>query len=312
MEVAVLSSLLNRASRSHRARRAVEALPVTRRVVDRFVAGEGPGEAVAVVRRLTAAGLTVTVDVLGEHVVDETGARRATVAYLGLLGALAAADVSEGADVSLKPSAFGLAFPGNGQEVATRLAREICGAAAAVGVTVSLDMEGHNTVGSSLSIAGELRKEFPGVASVLQANLRRTEGDIAALAGAKARVRLVKGAYKEPAKVAFQRKSEVDRAYAAGVRALMGSSCFPQIATHDPRMISLAVEAAAASGRGPGDWELQMLYGIRADLQRELRAAGYQVRVYVPFGQDWYAYFMRRLAERPANVAFLARALVRP
>jgi proline dehydrogenase len=310
MEAAMLSALLNRASRSHAARRAVESLPPTRRVVDRFVAGEVAGQAVAVVSRLSAAGLSVTVDVLGEDVGDSAGAERTAAGYRELLDALAAAGVSEGADVSLKLTAVGQALPGDGPAVATRLARQVCGQAAGAGVTVSLDMEDHRTVDSTLAIAGELRQEFPRVASVLQANLRRTQADIAALAGTKTRIRLVKGAYKEPAAVAFQRKSEVDSSYAAGIRALMESSCYPQIATHDPAMISLAVETAAAAGRGPGDWELQMLYGIRGDLQRELRAAGHQVRVYVPYGRDWYAYFMRRLAERPANVAFFARALV--
>jgi proline dehydrogenase len=307
----MLSALLNHASRSNGVRRAVETLPLTRKVVDRFVAGARADEVVAVARRLAEAGLAVTVDLLGEDVADEAGARRTAVAYVQLLHALGAGRAGEGPDVSLKLTAVGQTLPQNGHEVAIRYAREICGAARDVGVTVSLDMEDHRTVDSSLAIAENLRKEFPWVASVLQANLRRTESDIAALAGTKARIRLVKGAYKEPATVALQRKSEVDDAYAASVRALMASSCHPQVATHDPRMIAVAVEAARASGRSLGDWELQMLYGVRTDLQRELRAAGHRIRIYVPFGQDWYAYFMRRLAERPANVAFFARALIR-
>lgn len=309
--MAMLRALLNCAARSPGARRAVEVLPLTRRVVDRFVAGERVDEAVAVARGLADAGLAVTVDLLGEDVADEAGARRTAVAYVQLLDALAADGAGKGADVSLKLSALGQALPRRGPAMATQLAREICGAARDVGVTVSLDMEDHRTVSSSLAIARDLRKEFPWVASVLQANLRRTESDIAALAGSGARIRLVKGAYKEPAAVAFRRKAEVDAAYAASVRALMASSCHPQVATHDPRMITVAVEAARASGRSPDDWELQMLYGVRTDLQRELRAAGHRMRIYVPFGRDWYAYFMRRLAERPANVAFFARALIR-
>jgi proline dehydrogenase len=307
----VLGALLNRASRSRAARRAVVSLPLTRRVTERFVAGEDTSQAVAVVRTLTAAGLAVTVDVLGEDVADNAGAIRTAAGYRELLDALAAAGVSVGADVSLKLSAVGQALPGNGPDTATRLTRQICCDAAGAGATVSLDMEDHRTVDSTLATAGELRQEFPAVASVLQANLRRTQTDIAALASTKTRVRLVKGAYKEPAAVSFHRKSDVDRAYAAGIRALMNSSCYPQIATHDPAMIGLAIETAASSGRSPGDWELQMLYGIRTDLQRELHAAGHRVRVYVPFGRDWYAYFMRRLAERPANVAFFARAPTR-
>jgi proline dehydrogenase len=232
-------------------------------------------------------------------------------AYLTLLAALRDAGSARGADVSVKLSALGQALPGSGADVATVHAREICAAAAAVGCTVTLDMEDHTTVDATLATGAALREEFPETGNVLQSNLRRTPGDIAALSASGARIRLVKGAYREPASVAHQRKSEVDRAYLADIDALMRSGCYPMIATHDPRMMARAADAARACERTPEGWELQMLYGIRTDLQERAVATGQQLRVYLPFGTDWYGYFMRRLAERPANVAFFLRALSR-
>jgi proline dehydrogenase len=172
-------------------------------------------------------------------------------------------------------------------------------------------MEDHTTVDSTLAIGNELRAEFPLTANVLQANLRRTHDDIGALSRSGARVRLVKGAYREPKELAHQRKSDVDRAYKSGIRLLMDSSCYPMIATHDPAMIRAAEELAGRFNRSSSDWEVQMLFGIGSGLRRELIKAGRRVRVYVPFGEDWYGYFMRRLAERPANVAFFLRALAK-
>jgi proline dehydrogenase len=307
----VLSSTLNRASRSARARRAVEGFPVTRRVVDRFVAGEHVPDVVAAARQLRDGGRSVTIDVLGEDVADVAGARAMRDAYLTLLVALREAGSAQGSDVSVKLSALGQALPGSGADLATVHAREICTAAAAVGCTVTLDMEDHTTVDATLATGAALREEFPETGNVLQSNLRRTPGDIAALSASGARIRLVKGAYREPASVAHQRKSEVDRAYLADIDALMRSGCYPMIATHDPRMMARAADAARACERTPGSWELQMLYGIRTDLQERAVAAGQQLRVYLPFGTDWYGYFMRRLAERPANVAFFLRAMSR-
>lgn len=201
----MLSSTLNRASRSVRARRAVESVPVTRRVVDRFVAGESVPDAVEATRTLRASGRLVTIDVLGEDVHDLAGARATRDGYLTLLQALAEDGSAEGADVSLKLSALGQALPGSGAQVSVDHAREICAAARAVGCTVTLDMEDHTTVEATLLAGTTLREEFPATGNVLQSNLLRTPGDIAALAGSGARVRLVKGAYKEPASVAHQR-----------------------------------------------------------------------------------------------------------
>ncbi|MDQ6524528.1 proline dehydrogenase family protein [Nocardioides sp. LHD-245] len=303
-----LSQTLNRASRSARARRAVESFPVTRKVVDRFVPGETAADAVAATRRLIATGRTVTLDVLGEDVLDLAGARAMRDAYLALLAALAEAGCAAGADVSLKLSAMGQALPG-GTTIATDHAAEIAAAAAALGCTVTLDMEDHTTVDSTLAIGTALRASYPLVGNVLQTNLRRTPGDIADLDGTGARIRLVKGAYREPASVALQRKAEVDGAYERAIDALMSSDCHPMIATHDPAMLDRAVARALAAGRGADGWEAQMLYGVRPELEQRMVDDGHRMRVYIPFGTDWYGYFMRRLAERPANVAFFLRAL---
>lgn len=304
----VLSQTLNRAARSSRARHAVESFPVTRRVVDRFVPGETVADAVAATRGLVAAGRAVTLDVLGEDVLDLAGARAMRDAYLALLAALAEAGCAAGGDVSLKLSAMGQALP-DGTAVATEHAAEIAAAAAALDCTITLDMEDHTTVDSTLAIGGALRASYPFVGNVLQTNLRRTPGDIADLDGTGARIRLVKGAYREPASVALQRKAEVDHAYERAIDALMSSDCYPMIATHDPAMLDRARAGAAAADRGTDRWEAQMLYGVRPELEQRMVDDGVTMRVYVPFGTDWYGYFMRRLAERPANVAFFLRAL---
>ncbi|WP_040337172.1 proline dehydrogenase family protein [Candidatus Blastococcus massiliensis] len=305
----MISALLDRASRSSRSRHLVETFPLTRRVVDRFVAGETSRDAVEVAAALAASGMRVSIDVLGEDVVDGGGARRTGQAYVDLLQLLDERGLASGADVSLKLSALGRALPQGGEAMAAEHAHGICEVAASVGSTVTLDMEDHTTVDSTLRIGEQLRATFPWVATVLQSNLRRTDGDIAAVADPPARVRLVKGAYREPGTVAHERKRDVDRAYARQIEALMASGCHPMIATHDPAMLEHARASAARHGRAPGDWEVQMLFGVRTDLQRQVRDRGDTMRVYVPFGTDWYGYLMRRLAERPANVVFFLRAL---
>ncbi|WP_418059687.1 proline dehydrogenase family protein [Pimelobacter simplex] len=304
----MLSQTLNRAARSTRARRAVESIPLTRRVVDRFVPGETTAQAVAAAQRMAATGRVVTIDVLGEDVLDLAGARAMRDAYLDLLAALAEADCAAGSDVSLKLSAMGQALP-DGTAIATEHAAEICAAAATVGCTVTLDMEDHTTVDSTLTIGADLRTAYGFVGNVLQTNLFRTPGDIAALDGTGARIRLVKGAYREPESVAHPRKADVDRAYELAIDALMASDCYPMIATHDPAMLDRAVLRATAAGRTDLQWETQMLYGVRPELEQTIVDAGHRMRVYLPYGTDWYGYFMRRLAERPANVAFFLRAL---
>jgi proline dehydrogenase len=297
------------ASRRPGLRRIVTGNPATRRVVDRFVAGETLDAALDVVRALAADGITVTLDHLGEDITERTAAEHSRDAYLALLAALGPLGLGRGAEVSVKLSAFGQALPG-GHDLALDLVRPVVEAATAIGTTVTLDMEDHRTIDSTLAVLAELRKEHPDTGAVLQAMLFRTEDDAKALAVTGSRVRLVKGAYNEPAEVAHQKKKDVDAAYLRCLEILMAGPGCPMVGSHDPVIVERAHELAAQNSRAADSWEIQMLYGIRPDEQRRLAAAGTRVRAYVPYGVDWYAYFMRRLAERPANVRFFLRSLV--
>ncbi|MFI0897841.1 proline dehydrogenase family protein [Streptomyces sp. NPDC020983] len=296
------------ASRSDRMRRVVAAAPVTRPVVNRFVAGDALHPALDTVRALTASGLDVTLDHLGEDVTDRATATATRDAYLRLLETLRDERLGARAEVSVKLSAFGQALPDGGHDIALAGVRAVAELASETGTTVTLDMEDHTTVDSTLAILAELRKEHPGTGAVLQSYLFRTEEDARALAVAGSRVRLVKGAYKEPARVAFQNKRDVDKAYVRALRTLFAGDGYPMVGSHDPRMIAIAQEFAARHGRAPGTYEFQMLYGIRTAEQRRLADEGERMRIYVPYGADWYGYFMRRLAERPANLAFFLRS----
>jgi len=227
-----------------------------------------------------------------------------------MLSALAADGLAEGADVSVKLSAVGQSLPVDGEKIALENARKICVAAAEVGAAVTLDMEDHTTTDSTLGILRQLRVDFPWVGAVLQAYLRRTEQDCRDLSGEGSRVRLCKGAYSEPEAVAFQDKSEVDKSYVRCLKILMEGKGYPMVATHDPRMIAIAERLVMDTERVPGDHEFQMLYGIRPEEQRRIAGAHQTMRVYVPYGDEWYGYFMRRLAERPANLTFFLRGLV--
>jgi proline dehydrogenase len=304
------SKALLAASRRPGLRRFVTGNPATRHVVDRFVAGETLADALTAVRALHADGIDVTLDHLGEDITDRAEAERTRDAYLALLEGLAPLGLGRGAEVSVKLSAFGQALPGGGTDLALELVRPVVEAASAIGTTVTLDMEDHRTVDSTLAVLADLRKEHPDTGAVLQAALFRTEDDAKALAVTGSRVRLVKGAYNEPPTVAHQKKKDVDAAYARCLEILMAGPGYPMVGSHDPELIRLAHELAAQNSRAADSWEVQMLYGIRPDEQRRLAAAGTRVRAYVPYGIDWYAYFMRRLAERPANVRFFLRSLV--
>lgn len=297
------------ASRRPALRRVVTGTPVTRRVVDRFVAGETLPDALAAVRALTAAGIAVTLDHLGEDVPDRAGALRSRDAYLAALDGLAPLGLGRAAEVSVKLSAFGQALPVGGHDVALELVRPVAEAASAQGTTVTLDMEDSGTAPSTLAVLAELRRDHPGTGAVLQAMLHRTEDDARALATPGSRVRLVKGAYDEPAAVAYQDKADVDAAYARCLEVLVRGPGYPMAGTHDPVMIARLLDLVAETGRTPDSYELQLLYGIRPDEQARLAAAGHTVRAYVPYGADWYGYFMRRLAERPANLQFFLRSL---
>ncbi|WP_141279781.1 proline dehydrogenase family protein [Pseudonocardia hydrocarbonoxydans] len=299
----MLRSALLAASRSGALRTFAEDSPLLRPVVDRFVAGTTVDEAVAAARALVADRL-VTVDHLGEDTTEPEQAAATVEAYLVLLRRLSDDGLADRVEVSVKLSALGQSLPGgDAGKIALDHARRICEAAHAAGTTVTVDMEGHTTTDSTLGIVRELRVDHPWVGAVVQAALRRTEGDCRELAGS--RVRLCKGAYDEPASVAFRERAEVDRSFVRCLRILMAGSGLPMVATHDPVLIDIARHL----GRGR-PYELQMLHGVRPGEQRALAAAGERVRVYLPYGAQWYGYLVRRLAERPANLAFFARSLL--
>jgi len=303
------------AARSSRLERTVSRLRLTRKVVDRFVPGASQEAVVAAAAELLASGRFVSVDYLGEDTTDAAQADATVQAYLGLLQAYAGLDAPETGgvaplEVSIKLSAVGQSLPEVGHEVALTNARTICQAAAAVGAWVNVDAEDHTTTDSTLAIVRELRAEFPTVGTVLQAYLHRTEADCRAFAGPGSRIRLCKGAYAEPAPVAFQSRAEVDDSYRRCLRVLMAGEGYPMVASHDPEMIAAAKSYAAAEGRTDSDFEFQMLYGIREEEQQRLVAEGHHLRLYTPYGHEWYGYFMRRLAERPANLLFFLRTLV--
>jgi proline dehydrogenase len=296
-------------SRSDRVKHLVSAMPVSSGIVARYVAGESVDDAVSATSALVDSGRLVTLDHLGEDTLDRSQAQATVDAYVLLLERLADKGLATGAEASVKLSAVGQALD-DGHNVALANARVICETAAKAGTTVTLDMEDHTTTDSTLEILRELRTDFPETGAVLQAYLHRTEADCRDLAYDGSRVRLCKGAYKEPESVAFQDKHAVNLSYVRCLKALMAGPGYPMVASHDPRMIAIAAALASRNGRAKGTYEYQMLFGIRPDEQRRLAAAGERMRVYVPYGDQWYGYLMRRLAERPGNLAFFARSLV--
>lgn len=301
------------ASRSKRLRRTAERLPVTRDVVNRFVPGETIAEALGSVAVLRDSRRFVTIDYLGEDTTDQDTAAATVQSYLDLLDGLAQRAEPAGGprqlEVSLKLSALGQALPRDGEKIAMENAHTICTRARDVGAWVTVDAEDHTTTDSTLSIVRDLRSDFPWLGTVLQAYLKRTERDCREFAASGARIRLCKGAYDEPASVAFRERAEVTESYLRCLRVLMAGSGYPMVASHDPEIIDAVPALVREFGRGIEDFEYQMLYGIRDAEQRRLAELGH-VRVYVPFGSEWYGYFVRRLAERPANLAFFVRALV--
>ena len=303
------------ASRSQRLRNTAERWPITRRVVHRFVPGESLDDVMGSIEALRESGRMVSIDYLGEDVTDADTANFTVDAYLKLLDALgrrldAAPEAVRPLEVSLKLSALGQALPRDGEKIALENAHSICTAAKRAGVWVTVDAEDHTTTDSTLSIVRELRADFDWLGTVLQAYLRRTHADCSEFAASGARIRLCKGAYDEPASVAYRDRDDVTDSYLRCLRVLMAGTGYPMIASHDPVVIEAVRDLARETGRRIGDFEYQMLYGIRDPEQRRLAAAGDTVRVYVPFGTQWYGYLVRRLAERPANLTFFLRALV--
>jgi proline dehydrogenase len=302
----MLRTVFLAAAGSSRLERLVESAPISKGIVRRFVAGSGVDDALRASRELADDGLAISLDYLGEDTLTAEQATATRDQYLTLLGRLRDAGLTPAAEVSVKLSALG-------QKVDDRMAYEyalaICEAAAAAGTTVTLDAEEHTTTDSTLEILAELRKVHPSTGAVLQAYLRRTEGDCRELARPGSRVRLCKGAYAEPESVAFQSALDVDKSYVRCLNILMSGDGHPMVATHDPRLIAIAEDRARWFDRSKDEYEFQMLYGVRPEEQARLAGEGHAVRVYVPYGDQWYGYLMRRLAERPANVAFFGRAL---
>ena len=293
-------------SLSHR--RALARLAVrsglTRPMVSRFVAGQPLDEALPVLADLRASGLRTTVDVLGESVTSREQAAAAVERYLATLAALSGSGLD--VNVSLKLTQMGLDI--DPQFCRQNVAR-VAEAAAAAGGFVRFDMEDHSRTDATLATWREVHQRFPNVGVVIQTALRRSAADVASITAAGGRIRLCKGAYDEPVSLAYRTRKAVDANYSRLMERLLLADAYPALATHDARLIEQAIAIAEREGLGSDRFEFQMLYGIRRDLQRSLVARGYTVRIYVPFGAEWYPYFMRRLAERPANVGFMLRAL---
>jgi len=306
----VLRQALLLLARSQQVKEVVTRIPVSHALVNRYVPGEETALAVEASRVLIEDGLLVTLDFLGEDTNDEAHAEATVTAYLELLEGLSHAGLARSSEVSVKLSAIGQALPDVGPKLATENARRICRAARNTGTTVTLDMEDHTTTDATLATLHELRKDFPETGAVVQAYLHRTEQDCRALAHEGSRVRLCKGAYNEPEDVAYQDRHDVDKSYVRCLKVLMAGDGYPMVATHDPRLIKIASALATRYGRMPGTYEFQMLYGIRGEEQKRLAEAGEQVRVYVPYGEEWFGYLMRRLAERPQNLTFFLRSLI--
>ncbi len=305
----MLRSLLLRVSTNPSIGRALDRVPASKRVVRRFVAGERADEAIAVLARLDADGLDSAVTYLGENVTTAKEARAAAETYCGLLDEIHRRRLRT--TPSLKLTHLGLDL---GEDVALENVERVLDRAA--GTVVWLDMEGSAYTERTLAFYRRVRRRWPNVACVVQAYLYRTEADLKALLPGGVRVRLCKGAYREPPTVAFPRKADVDRNYArlAGLvlsPAARRAGAYPGFATHDERLIRVLLDKTRELGVPSDRFEFQMLYGIRPDLHAPLRAAGARLRVLVPFGEDWYGYFVRRLAERPANLLFLLKNLVR-
>ena len=284
----------------------VTSNPAPRRMARRFVAGETPEEAIAAVRRCNDAGMAASLDYLGENVASTSDAQRSRDAYLDIFEAIAQEKLN--ANVSCKLTQLGLDI---NAEFCAGLVLSIVERAAGFDNFLRIDMEGSAYTQRTTDLVKFARLRNPAVGTVIQSYLYRSEKDVRDLLACGCRIRLCKGAYKEPEDVAFPRKADVDANYVRLMQMLLSSGFYHAIATHDPHMIAATIRYAGSKGISKDDFEFQMLYGVRTDLQRQLVKDGYRVRIYIPFGNDWFPYFMRRLAERPANVGFILRNFFR-
>ena len=306
----MLRELLVSASRNESLEKFVSTSPLSRGVVNRFVAGTTTADVVATVQDLDSKGLLATVDRLGEDTLDRAAADVTVSDYKEVLRALADNGLTGAAEVSVKLSAVGQALGTDGESIALENALTIARVASEVGTTVTFDMEDHTTIDSTLRIVNAVRKEFAFGGAVLQAQLHRTEDDVNSHAYAGSRVRLCKGAYAEGPDVAFIERGDIDKAYVRNMRTLLDSDAYPMLATHDPRLIEIGQALALRSGRAKDTFEFQMLLGVRPEEQVRLAELGHKVRIYVPYGTEWYPYLMRRMAEKPANLSLFLRSLV--
>ena len=284
----------------------METSQLARRLAARFVAGDTLSEALEVTRRINSQGIEVTLDRLGENVTQLEEAAASRDEYTYALEEIARLGLR--ANVSLKLTQFGIDVS---QEACCANVETLVRRAAELGSFVRVDMESSEYTDRTLELVIDLHARYRAVGAVIQSYLHRSRRDVERLCERGIRVRLCKGAYLEPAGVAFSRKPDVDHNFVELTRLLLDAGVYPAIATHDERLIEETKRYSTKRGRAPDSFEFQMLYGIRRDLQRTLVAEGYRLRLYVPFGRAWYPYFMRRLAERPANVFFLARAVLR-
>ena len=297
-----MRTLLLFLSRNRRLRRWMESFPLARRLASRFVAGDTLEEALEVARRINAQGIAVTLDHLGENVTSLEEAEASRDVYLRVLDEIAARGIQANVSIKLTQFGMGLSEAACGQNVERLVAR-----AAELRNFVRIDMESSDYTDRTLRLVENLHARYGATGTVIQAYLRRSRADVESLSARGIRIRLCKGAYLEPPSAAFPKKADVDRNYLALMRFLLESGDYPAIATHDEKIIR-ETERFAREGKIPRDrFEFQMLFGIRREMQRRLVAEGYRLRLYVPFGKAWYPYFMRRLAERPANLFFLIR-----
>lgn len=301
-----MRALLLQLSESQRVARWVTSNATTRGMARRFVAGETLDDALAAARACNQAGIKASLDFLGENVGSEAEARQVRQMYLGIFDRIAAEKLD--ANVSLKLTQLGLDLS---FELCAELLDSIVARAAAHGNFVRIDMEGSPYTERTIAMCKRLRARSPAVGTVVQAYLYRTEADVKGLLENGCRLRLCKGAYKEPPEIAFTKKADVDANFVKLMQRMLPCGIYHGIATHDPAMIAATKQFATQQGISAEKFEFQMLYGIRSDLQQQLVREGYNLRVYIPYGTQWFPYFMRRLAERPANVFFFLRNLFR-
>jgi proline dehydrogenase len=302
----VLKATLLKAAASPTLNRQVTSNPVAWRVARRFIAGTRLDDAERTIRGLNAAGMSVALDHLGENTESQSQARGASAAYLAALDRIQ--DEGLDANISIKLTALGLDL---GSDLAAEEAAKVAARGKEVGAMVGVDMESAAYVDRTLDLVASLQESYDDVGVCLQSYLHRTPADLERLNGLGIPVRLVKGAYREPPEVALQHKAEVDAAYERLLDVLVRDNAYPMVATHDERLVALTKSLVARHGRDRSTFEFQMLHGVRRDLQAQVVAEGYRLRVYVPYGDQWYPYFMRRLAERPANLYFFVSNLLK-